>query len=132
MRTNFAADFYTTRSRFAQQAHAPAAADVLAMNVMIAKFGEENVAHHDRFLAGRGPARQPEQCAPVTFVHHSAADEIVILAMIEHRHAHHARVLRRASHQLVILNAVAVIRDSHDSGLLERSNRREFLTGEIF
>ena len=132
MRTNFAADFYPTRTRFAQQAAHSRCADMLAMNVMIAKFGQENVAHHDRFLARRGPARQSEQRAPVTFVNHSAADEIVILTMIEHRDAHHARVFDRAAHQFVILNAVAVIGDRDDAGLCERANRRQFFAREVF
>ena len=99
---------------------------MLAMDVMIAKFGQQNIAHHDRFFARRRPARQPEQRAPVAFVHHAVADEIVILAMIEHRHADHARIFDRAPHQLVILDAVAVIGDRDDSALRERADRRQF------
>ena len=86
MRTNFAADFHAPRSRFANQPHTARRADVLAMNVMIAKFGQQNIAHHDRFLARRRPAGQAQQRAPVALVHHPVADQIVILAMIEHRH----------------------------------------------
>ncbi len=54
------------------------------MNVMIAQLREQNVARDDRFLAGRWPAGQAEQSAPVAFVHHAVADEIVVLTMIEH------------------------------------------------
>jgi len=88
---------------------------VLAMDVMVAKFREQNVAHHHRFLAGRGPARQPKQCAPVAFVHDAIADQIVILTMIEHRHANHARIFDRAPHDLVILNTMPVISDRNNA-----------------
>ncbi len=82
MRANFAADFYTTRTRFTQQAHTVGGREVLAMNVMIAKFREQNIAHDHRFLACRGPSGQPEKCAPIAFVHDAVANQIVILAMI--------------------------------------------------
>ena len=132
MRTNFAADFDSARARLANQAHASGRADVLAMNVMIAKFREQNVAHHDRFLARRRPAGQTKQRAPVAFVHHAVADQIVILAMIEHRQPNHARVLHRAPHQLVVLNATTVIRDCDHARLRERADRRQFFAREIF
>ena len=95
------------------------------MDVMIAELGEQDIARDDRFLARRRPARQPEQRAPVAFVHDAVADEIVILAMIEHRHADHARIFDRAAHQLVILHAMAVIGDRDDAGLRERADRRQ-------
>ena len=95
------------------------------MNAMIAKLGEQDIARHDRFLARRRPARQPEQRAPVAFMHDAVADEVVILAMIEHRHADHARVFHRAPHQLVILNAMPVVRDRDHAGLRERTDRRQ-------
>ncbi len=117
MRTNFAADFHAARSRFANQPHAAGRADVLAMNVMIAKFRQQNVAHHDRFFARGRPAGQAEQRAPVAFVNHAVADQIVILAMIEHRQSNHARILDRAPHQLVILNAMTVVGDRNHAGL---------------
>ena len=102
------------------------------MDVMIAKFREQNIAHHDHFLARRRPARQSEQRAPVAFVDHAVADEIVILAMIEHRQADHARVFDGATHQLMILNAVAIVGDRDHAGLRERTDRREFFAGKIF
>ena len=57
MRANFAADFYAPRMRFTKESHTASRREVLAMNVMIAKFREQNVAHDHRFFAGRGPAR---------------------------------------------------------------------------
>ncbi len=131
MRTNFAADFHSARPRFAQEPHAAGRADVLAMNRMIAQLREQNVARDDGFLARRRPAGQPEQRAPVAFVHHAVADEIVVLAMIEHRQADHARVLHRAPHQLVILNAMAVVGDRDHPGLRERADRRQLFAREI-
>ena len=101
------------------------------MNAVIAQFGEQNIACDDRFLARRRPAGQPEQRAPVAFVHHAVADQIVVLAMIEHRHADHPRVLDRAAHEFVILNAVTVVGDRDDPGLREGTDRRQFFAGEI-
>ena len=92
---------------------------MLAMNLMIAKFREQNVAHDNRFLARRRPARQTEQRAPITLMHHPVADQIVILTMIEHRHADHAGIFDRAPHQLVILNAMTVVSDRDDTCLRE-------------
>ena len=62
MRTNFAADLDPARSCFAQEPHAPRGADVLAMNVVIASLGQQNIAGDDRFLACRqaNPAAQAE------------------------------------------------------------------------
>src|SRR5882724_4046801 len=119
MRTHLAANFHAAPSRFTKQSHTSGCSEVLAMNVMIAEFGEQNIAHDDRFFACGGPARQSEQCAPVAFVHDAVADQIVILAMIEYRHANHARVLDRASHHLVILNATTVVGDRHNTSLSE-------------
>ena len=102
------------------------------MNRMIAKLREQNVAHHDRFFAGRGPAGQTKQRAPVPLVHHSVADQIVVLTMIEHRQADHARIFDRASHQFMILNAMTVIGDRHHARLRERTDRREFFARETF
>ena len=102
------------------------------MNAMIAKFGQQNIARHDRFLACRRPARQPEQRAPVAFMHDAIADEIVILAMIEHRHSDHPRILDRAPHQFVILNAVAVVGDRDHPGSARATDRRQFFARQIF
>ena len=82
MRTNLAADFHAARARFTKQPHTACGRDVLAMNVMIAKFREQNVPRDNDFLAGSGPAGQPEKRAPIAFVHHAIAHEIVILAVI--------------------------------------------------
>src|SRR6266480_4568703 len=132
MRANLAAYFYSARPRFAKQPHTASCSEVLAMNRMIAKFREQNVAHYDRLFARRGPARQSEQRAPVALVRNSVTDQIVILTMIEHRQTHHAGILNRAPHHLVILNAVTVVRDRHSACLREGSNRCEFFACEIF
>ena len=124
VRTNFAANFGSASTRVANQSHASGRSDMLAMNVMIAKVREQNVAHHDYFLSRGRPAGQPEQRAPVTFVHHAVADQVVILAMIEHRQTNHACVLHRAPHQLMVLNATPVIRDRDYARLRQRANRR--------
>src|SRR5207253_9366766 len=132
MRANLATYFYAARPRFAHQSHTSGCSEVLAMNRMIAKFREQNVAHYYRFFAGRGPARQPEERAPVAFVHDAIADQIVVLTMIEHGQINHTRVFDRASHHLVILNAMTIIRDRYNASLREGSDRRELLPCEIF
>ena len=50
MRAGFAADFHTARPCFAQQSDTSGCTQVLAMNVMIAEFREQNIAHDNRFL----------------------------------------------------------------------------------
>ena len=58
VRANLATDLHSARPRFAQKPHAPGGADVLAMDVVVAELREQNIPHHDRFLAGARPARQ--------------------------------------------------------------------------
>ena len=65
-------------------------------------------------------------------MNNAVADEVVILAVIEHRKIKHARVFDRAAHQFVILNAMSVVGNGNDPGLGQRADRRQFLTGEIF
>src|SRR5205085_2192544 len=92
MRANFAADFYTARTRFTNESHTASRREVLTMNVMIAEFREQDVAHHHRFLprcasepigASCSPARFFE-IAPVgkTFTHATAAARSLIHAMV--------------------------------------------------
>src|SRR5437667_6709165 len=119
MRANLATYFYAARPRFAHQSHTSGCSEVLAMNRMIAKFREQNVAHYYRFFAGRGPARQPEERAPVAFVHDAIADQIVVLTMIEHGQIKHPRVLHGPPHHLVILNTMTVVSDRHNARLRE-------------
>src|SRR5947207_14931234 len=131
MRANLAAYFYSARPRFAKQPHTASCSEVLAMNRMIAKFREQNIAHYDRLFARRGPARQTEQRAPITLIHDAVADEIVILTVIQHRYLHHACILDRAPHQLVILNAMTVVGNRYDACLRKRSDRRQLFAREI-
>ena len=50
-------------------------------------------------------------------MHNSVADQIVILTMVEHRHANHPRIFDGAPHEFVILNAMTVIRYRHNACL---------------
>src|SRR2546430_58072 len=63
-------------------------------------------------------------------MHNSIADQTVVLTMIEHRHANHARVFDCAPHDFMILNAMTVIGDCHDARRRQRPNRREFRSEE--
>jgi hypothetical protein len=56
MRTDLAGYSYAACPSFMKQSHASGGCEVLAMNRMIAKFHEQNVAHHDRFFACSRPA----------------------------------------------------------------------------
>ena len=119
MRTHFPADLHTARARFAKQPYASGGSQMQAMNVMIAKFREQNIAHDNDFLTRRRPARQTEQRAPTTLIHHPAADQIVIPALIKYRHTNHAGILNRAPHQFVILDTMPVVGDRDDTCLRE-------------
>ena len=71
-------------------------------------------------IASSPAAGQPgsaKQRAPITLMHHSVADQIVILTMVEHRHANHPRIFDRAPHEFVVLDAMTVIRYRHDARL---------------
>ena len=74
-----------------------------------------------------GPAGQPEYRAPITLVHDAIAHEAVILAVVQHGQLEHPRVFDRPAHQLVVLDAMAVIGDRHDPGLHQRADGRKFL-----
>ena len=89
------------------------------MNVVIAEFREQDVAHDNRFFASGRPAGQAKKRAPITFMHNSVADQIIILTMVKQRHANHARVFHSAPHEFVILNAATVIRYRHDASLCQ-------------
>src|SRR6516162_11802811 len=108
MRTNLAADFDASRPRFTKQPHTACGGDMLAMNVMIAKIREQNVPRDYDFLANSGPAGQPEKRAPIAVVHDPVGHEIVILAVIKHGHTDHARILDRAPHHFVVLDAMTI------------------------
>src|SRR5204862_2512078 len=119
MRADFAANFHAARPSFTKQPYTACSRDVLAMNVMIAKFRQQNIPHHYRFFAGWRPAGQPKQRAPLTLMYHSVADQTVILTMIEYRHANHAGIFDGAPHEFVILNAMTVIRYRHNPCLCQ-------------
>ena len=119
MGTDFARDFDSAGLRLANEPDASGGRDMLAVDVMIAKFGQENVAHDDDFFARRRPATQTEQRAPVALMDDSVSDKIVILAMIQDRQVHHSRVLDRAAHHLMILHTAAVVRNGDHTRLRE-------------
>ncbi len=87
------------------------------MNAMVAKFGQQNIPHHNRLFARGWPSGQTEQRAPVTFVHDPVTDQIVILTMIKHWQSNHARVLDRAPHQFMILHTMTIVSDRDHAGL---------------
>ena len=62
----------------------------------------------------------------------SGTDQIVVLTMIEHWHADHASILNCAPHDLVILNAITVIRNCHNARLREGPDRCELFACETF
>src|SRR5205807_5155417 len=58
----------------------------------------------------------------ITVIHHSIADEIVVLTMIEHRHSDHPRILDGAPHQFVVLDAASVVGERIKACLSARSD----------
>ena len=55
----------------------------------------------------------------MTLMNNPVADQIVILTMVEQRHANHPRIFHGAPHQFVILDAMTVIRYRHNACLCE-------------
>src|SRR5438552_870947 len=117
MRTNFAPYFFTSRPRFPNQSNTFSRTEVLTMNAVIAKFREQNFAHDYGFFANRGPSGEAKKRAPITLMHNSVADQIVILTMVEQRHPNHPRIFHRAPHNLVVLYTMAVICYGHNARL---------------
>src|SRR5258706_10554902 len=91
----------------------------------IGKFGQKYIPRDDDVLAARRPAAQTKGGAPVTLVDDAIGDKIVVLAMVENRQVEHLGILNRTSHQLVVLDAVAIVGNRDDASLFERTNRRQ-------
>src|SRR5262245_25276034 len=123
MWANLSAHFYPARLSFAQNADASARTDVLTVDVVVAEFGEENIAQNDCFLTRAWPTGEPKERAPVTFMNDAGSDEIVILAVIKNRKPYHSRIFHGTTHQLVILNAVSIISNGDNAGLPEGADR---------
>ena len=103
------------------------AGKVLHMHARPGEFREQNIARDDHVLRDARPSGQAQHGAPVAFVHHAAGGKLVVLAVIEREQIEHARVVERASHQLVVLHAMAVIGQCDDACLVERPDGRELL-----
>src|ERR1700733_414478 len=128
MWAKLAGDRDSARPRVPQQSDAATGAEVLTMDPGIAELGEKNISSDDDFLRSARPASQAENGAPVSLVHHPAPDHVVILAMIHHGEIEHPRILHCPSHHFMILDAVAVVRDGHDSCLNHRPDRSHLFT----
>ena len=132
VRADFAGERNAARARFAQDADAAGRAEVLAVDGVPVSSASRALRCDDDFLADRRPAGQAEHGAPVAFVHHAFADEIVVLAMVHHDEVEHARVLERAAHDFVVLHAMAVVGERDDAGFVHRADGREFFAGDAF
>ena len=77
------------------------------------QFGELNVPRDDHLLARRWPTPQTQRRAPVSFMNHAVAHQGIVLAMIHHRQIKHPGIFQSPSHQLIVLDAVAVVGDGH-------------------
>ena len=132
VRTGFAGNRHPALSGRSQQFNAPGGAYMLTVNFRSGRLRQQDVSRDDHLLARSGPAAQAQHRAPVTFMHHAVADERVILAMIHDRQIEHPGILQRATHELMILHAMAVIGNRHDPGLLQRTDRGHFFAGDAF
>ena len=129
---DFAGNFDAARAGLADEAHAAAGADVLAVDRGVAKFRQHDVAGDNHFLASAWPAGQSKAEAPLALVHDAIANNRVILAVIHHGEAEHAGVFHRAAHDFVVLDAMAVVGERDDSGIEKRADGSEFLAFEAF
>src|SRR5258708_32610713 len=130
MGTKFAGDGYAASARVAQKPDTASRTQMLAMNASATELRQQDVAHNHEFFACSWPARQSKNRTPMTFVHHTVAYEIVVLAVVEHGEIKHPGIFDRAPHQFMILYTMAVIGDRNDAGLYHRSNRRHFFAGK--
>ena len=81
----------------------------------------------DEILGGVGPALEAELHGHGALVHHGADGHGVILAMVHEREVEHLGVFAGAAHELVGLDAVAVVGDGDDAGAFERADGSEGL-----
>jgi hypothetical protein len=132
MRTYFARNLYSPRLRIAQQAHASARTDVLAMDGRIAEFGQQDIAGDNNFLPDARPSWQAKPQTPFALMHHTVANKRVVLAMIKDRQIKHPGILECAAHDFVVLHAMTVIGDCHDSGRDHRSIRGQLFSRDTF
>ena len=116
----------------AQQLHTAGGADVLAMHLRAGQSGQQDIARHDQFLAASRPAAQSQRGAPVAFMHHAVCHEGIILAMIHHRQIKHFGVFQGAAHQFIVLDAMTVVGDRDNPGLLEGPDGGQFLPRNVF
>jgi hypothetical protein len=129
VRTDFAADRYAAPACLTQNWNTPGGTEMLAMNRCAGEFREQGIARHDDLFAYRWPAGQAELSGNTALVHHAFAHEIIVLAMVHDREAKHPRVLARAAHDFMALNAMPIIGQRHNSRFVHRSDRGEFFAG---
>ena len=99
MRRDFAGDAHAARLARAHGAQRLARAHVRDVHVCAGQLRERDVAlDHDR-LGFAGYPAQAELRGDVAFVRDAVALERRILAVVDDRHAEHARVFERAPHQ---------------------------------
>ena len=128
VRAKFAGYWDPAGSGISQQTDAAARTEMLAVDPGIAEIGQENISGHDNFLRGSRPAGQTEHRAPVPLVHDTAAYHVVILTMVHDGQIEHPGVFHCALHHFMVLHAVAIVGDGHDSRLCHRSDRSHLLT----
>ena len=89
---------------------------MLAMDGRVAELCKQDIARDDDLLSDAGPSGQAEAETPLSLMHHTVANERVILTMVKNGQAEHPGIFNRATHDLVILHTVSVIRDRDNSG----------------
>src|SRR6478736_4075133 len=132
MWANFARNLHSSRLRLPEQAHTAAGADMLAMNRRIAELGKQDIPRDNDFLTDPRPPRQTEPEAPLSLMHYPVANERVVLAMVKDGDSKHPGIFDRATHDLVILHAMAIVRYGDYPGRKHRPVRRQLLAGETF
>ena len=104
-------DFYPARFGAADQVDGVLRRDVLQMNVGAGVGRKDGVAGDDQVLSGVGPALQTESGGNHAFVHHRPHRHRMVLAVVHQRQIEHLGVFAGTAHELVALDAVAVVGD---------------------
>src|SRR5262249_5238387 len=128
MRADFTGDLDAPSSGVTQQSDTARRTEMLAMEARFAEIGQKDISGHHDFLSGSRPARQSQHRAPKAFMHYAVSDHVIVLAVIEYGEVEHARIFDSAAHQLMVLNAMPIVRYCYNPRLNHGPYRRHLLT----
>ena len=104
---------------------------MLDMDFSSGKTGKDDVAVDHQFFGFAGHSAHSEQNGPFAFVHDPFRFQSLVSAMIQDRQIECVGIVDDMAHELMILNAFAVIRKGDGSGGFQGTDRRHFLAFEV-